>query len=493
MQKSFHQVIPVRFFQFALVGASGLVVNALVLALATEGLNIYYLWSAAIATVASTSWNFTFTELWAFRDRRLAGGWPKRFAQFALMNSASFLLRAPVFWTLTSVVGLHYQASNVVSIGLVTLIRYLLANQWIWRRVAVEVQTYNIHDIVTIVSAAPLPELEPFRTANPIEQPTIRIRVGRINTDEKTPPGVRRLDYDEGLGPLGFRARIDITDHIEIITSHLLNWSPHVLYTNLVEPVLRWTFVEKGYALVHGACLASGGRAVLITALTDTGKTTTLLQILRRQNSDPSIAFISDDLTLVDQNGRVLNYPKPLTISAHTVRAIQANCLTWYERFFLPLQSRIHSKQGRWIAHAIGRTSLPAATINACAQYLVPPPKYTIEQLVPHTGIAREAQLTTMFVIERAEDVCRQLPAEEALKTLMRNCEDAYGFPPYADIEAFLKQSSVHGDMGLRECEIVAGALRDVRTLLIRHLRGDWWPQVLAGIHEPQLNVAVSR
>ena len=38
--------------------------------------------------------------------------------------------------------------------------------------------------------------------------------------------------------------------------------SPHVLYTNVVEPILRWTFAERGYALVHAACLASGERRV---------------------------------------------------------------------------------------------------------------------------------------------------------------------------------------------------------------------------------------
>jgi len=32
----------------------------------------------------------------------------------------------------------------------------------------------------------------------------------------------------------------------------MLRYSPHVLYTNVIEPLLRWTFVKRGYALVHG-------------------------------------------------------------------------------------------------------------------------------------------------------------------------------------------------------------------------------------------------
>ena len=67
---------------------------------------------------------------------------------------------------------------------------------------------------------------------------------------------------------------------IEATASRLVGRSPHVLYTNVVEPILRWTFADRGYALVHAACLADGGEAFLVTARTDTGKTTTSLRIL---------------------------------------------------------------------------------------------------------------------------------------------------------------------------------------------------------------------
>jgi hypothetical protein len=44
---------------------------------------------------------------------------------------------------------------------------------------------------------------------------------------------VRRLDHDERLGALGFRARVDVGDGIQVLASPVLGWSPHVLYTNL--------------------------------------------------------------------------------------------------------------------------------------------------------------------------------------------------------------------------------------------------------------------
>ena len=170
-----------------------------------------------------------------------------------------------------------------------------------------------------------------------------------------------------------------------------------MLYTNVVEPILRWTFAERGYALVHAACLADGEDAFLITARTDTGKTTTSLKML---DSTP-FSFLSDDLTLVTPDGRVLTYPKPLTISRHTLEAVKTPLLSRRERLGLVVQSRLHSRSGRRFALVLAKTHLPAATINAIVQLLVPPPKYHVERLVPGVEVAVEARLAGMVVIER--------------------------------------------------------------------------------------------
>ncbi len=74
----------------------------------------------------------------------------------------------------------------------------------------------------------------------------------------------------------------------------------------MVEPVLRWHLAEHGVALVHAACVAVGDRAYLITARTDTGKTTTILKLL---DTYPQASFISDDLTLVAPDGRLRRIP----------------------------------------------------------------------------------------------------------------------------------------------------------------------------------------
>ena len=286
----------IRLAGFALVGASGILVNSFVLYLVTSRLNIYYLLSVAIATVASTLWNFSLTELWVYRASAQSQGRIRRLALFSLMNVAALVLRSPLIYVMTSVFSIHYVISNLISLVLLTVLRFMTADSMIWGQTmnvtgaqsmtstAKGVYSYSIHGVVTVVSEGQLPELEPFRVQQEIEQPTIRVRIGIPPAPKK---GAEKesnyLRYREIFGHLGFEAGIWMGEQVNVVASPLLRYSPHVLYTNIVEPILRWTFVKKGYALVHGATIAFGDEAFLITARTDTGKTTTLLKILSHQ------------------------------------------------------------------------------------------------------------------------------------------------------------------------------------------------------------------
>jgi dolichol-phosphate mannosyltransferase len=123
-----------RLVRFLMVGASGLVVNSFLLFFWTDMVGVYYLISAGLATQGSTLWNYALTEAWVFQDRGLpARDRVKRLAQFFVINNAALALRGPFIYVLTSGLGIHYLVSNVTSLVLFTLIRYTLANLWIWR------------------------------------------------------------------------------------------------------------------------------------------------------------------------------------------------------------------------------------------------------------------------------------------------------------------------------------------------------------------------
>ena len=354
--------------------------------------------------------------------------------------------------------------------------------------------SYDIHGILRVESEGVLPELEWFAVRSLDRPADITVRIGRLPT---TPPasglsssGPRHLRYSETPNNRGFAADLVATpDHVEVTATPLIARSPHVLYTNLVEPILRWRFVERGYALTHGACVVDDGRAYLITARTDTGKTTTMLKLL---DAHP-LAFVSDDLTILSPHGDVLPYPKPLTISQHTLHAVTRARLGRRERFFLPLQSRVHSRSGRRFAFLLTRTGIPVATTNTLVQLVIPPPKYAVERLVPGVAIASGGSLQAMFVIQRGGVGEEALLPDDALDILLRNCEDAYGFPPYHNLEAFLLGSTGH-DLRAEERQIMAAALDGHSSTLLRSTTLDWAtriPEKIFGVVETDIPLQI--
>jgi dolichol-phosphate mannosyltransferase len=341
---------------------------------------------------------------------------------------------------------------------------------------------YDIHGIISVISDVVLPELEPFTIDDAPEDPTIHVQLGDVHAAERAPleRGQRAVTYLERPGEHGFAIHIRLGSTIEITAAPFLRHSPHVLYTNVVEPVLRWAFVKRGYALVHGACLTIDEKALLITERTDTGKTTTILKAL---DAHPDYAFLAADLTLLQEDGTVLPYPKPLTISRHTLEAVHTPLLTPLERFELIFQSRVHSKTGRWFGLMLTRLHLPMASTNALVQWIIPPPKYPVQRLVPNAHIAESAHLAAMVVIERGDSARIDLDHREAVDALLANCEDSYGFPPYADIKAALYLTGT-SDLRQQERHIVDAALKGHPAMLLRSETRNWFesvPEYLAG------------
>src|SRR3989475_12687361 len=91
--------------QFATVGALGLVVNQVVLWLLVDVLHTgHLLLSAAMATQASTTFNFIGTESWLFGSSRTGGamGIITRFVVSDAVNSTRLLIRVPRFRVMAS-------------------------------------------------------------------------------------------------------------------------------------------------------------------------------------------------------------------------------------------------------------------------------------------------------------------------------------------------------------------------------------------------------
>jgi hypothetical protein len=340
------------------------------------------------------------------------------------------------------------------------------------------VYSYDIHGIIRVSSMFQLPELEYFRVASLSQDPDIRLRLERRYTwpwrKERINPSRRsenNIHYEEALGHFGFEVTIAHKPCIEVAVAPLLRYSPHVLYTNVIEPILRWTFVRKGYVLLHAACVAFDGKAVLVTARTDTGKTSTILQAVEHY----SCSFLSDDMTIVGRDGKVMSYPKPLTISNHTLHAVNGGAaLSVWERFALQIQSRLHSRSGRRVGMQLSETSLPAATMNSIVQMIIPPPKYMVHRLIPKVTYADNATVSHAVVIERGPAFEETLSHGEAVDVFVHNGEDAYGFPPYPTLAPSLSKWDGE-DLHRREAAIISDALEYIPTTRLRDPNYAWW------------------
>jgi dolichol-phosphate mannosyltransferase len=483
-----------RFVAFGLVGVSGIFVNSGALWFFYHTLGWNHLLGAALATQFSTSWNFLLVDMAVYR-KRAGGGHLSRAARFFIMNNVLLIARLPVLQLLIDW-GLHVLVANAITLVALFVLRFAISDRVIFSaagqgtrpdpvRVLVAPGTaasrpparkrsrylpyrYDVAGVVKIGSQVRLPELEFFRAQSVADHEVdIAVRVGdvgrrgpskRAAMTESLDPAT--ISYEEHLGRLGANFRANIGDHITVEVGPLLARSRHVVYTNILEPLLRFVMVSRGRMLLHSACVELGGTGIMLSALTDTGKTGTVLRLLREHGG----RFLSDDMTVIDRSGNASWFPKPLTISAHTLRAVSADDLTKSEWRKLQIQSRLHSKSGRSIGMLLSRFNLPIMGINALTQILIPPPKYDVDRLVP-CQLTSATRVSDLFIIQRGAPSMAEMPAEEAMPHLLANTEDAYGFPPYRYLAPAISIGARdYHELRAAEREILAGFLDNVRV-----------------------------
>jgi dolichol-phosphate mannosyltransferase len=341
---------------------------------------------------------------------------------------------------------------------------------------------YDINGLVRIGSEIPLKELEFFRAPSLGRDFDIEIRRGSVGEGLRRRTALTRCDttggirYEEHLGRRGANFSIEVSEPILIEVGPLLARSPHVLYTNVVEALLRFLMISKGRMLLHSACVEIDGHGVLLSARTDTGKTGTILRLLRERGA----RFLSDDMTILEPDGTAHAYPKPLTISAHTLRAVHAEELTKREWQRLRLQSQLHSKEGRQFGLMLAEMNLPIMGVNSLLQILIPPPKYAVDRLVP-CDIVRSVSVDHLFLIERGRPAHEQLDLDATVPQLIANTDDAYGFPPFSQLAPALVVDGVdYLNLRQRESQLLHSALRN--TTLARLASDDfsWWQTIPA-------------
>jgi hypothetical protein len=226
---------------------------------------------------------------------------------------------------------------------------------------------------------------------------------------------------------------------------------------------------------LHSACLEIKDSGVLISARTDTGKTGTILRLLREHRA----RFLSDDMTILAPSGVAISYPKPLTISHHTLLAVNIDDeLSRREGGRLRIQSRVHSREGRRLGMMLGRLNLPIMSINAITQLIISPPKYPVDRLVSCQIIEQSTARDIVF-ISRGSPTIASVPHEIALGQLIENTDDAYGFPPFRQFApALVLGGHDYAELRRMEQEILAAALTRMRVHAVTSNNFSWADEI---------------
>ncbi|MBP1704603.1 MAG: putative Family 2 glycosyl transferase [Chloroflexi bacterium] len=481
---------------FGVIGLFGILVNSAALAFLTEVAHLDLALAAILASLASTLNNFVLTELLVFRGRESRHSLLVRYVVFSALNFATLFVRVPILLLLTNTFGIHYLVSNLIAIGVTFGIRYLVSDYWIWAgrdhrdELAVDGwYHYDVHGLARIRSRTNLPELAAFNVSQPVEADIVvdrRWLGGGPRLRVRTAVEGDRITYREHLGALSAAFDIVQSSPVRIEANWLLHWSHHVLYTNMVEPVLRFFLVARGHVLLHCAAVDAEQGAIVMSAQTDTGKTSTVLRLLTQRRW----GFISDDMAIVTPDGSLLSYPKPMTLSSHTMSVVNEGALPFVDRAMLAIRSRVHSKSGRSAGHALGRLNIPIVTTNAWVQILIPPPKYHVLSLLECDMVER-APIDGVILMERGDPLSEKPSVDETVSQLLVNTDDAYTFPPFASISPLFRFGGLdEAALRRRERDILTSAVGSDGTVWRLRLRvaGHSWADViptLADEHRP--------
>jgi len=461
-----------HLIRFLIVVALALVLNlALLGALMAAGWTIL---SAAAAAGAVTIAGVLLGETWIFSDRPREPA-RRRLAGVLLVGTLFLaLVYLPVIWLVAVKLGAPILAAGFMAMTAAGFVYYLFSEQWIWTRGLMMRPRaslyYDIHGLLTVASQVPLSDLAHFQVPDEPGRVDLQVRIDRHGTPSRVPGAIC---YDEQLGRFGFGLTVIPGDFTEIVVSPLLETSPAFLYTNVVEPVLHWLFVRRGFSLVYAggvqtaAIGAATPAAVLITGQPDMGYG------LSRLCAAKGLGFLGDDRVIVGRDSRVYSFPKPVT----AVRDMPAGSGTRQRPVSLRMQRLLYSRPVRRLGLFLSDRRLPAATVNTYLQRIIPQPKYPLDALAHGVAYGDLAHVGALIRIEKGEERIAPLTLESAVEQLLDSGERHYGFNPYPLLIDELGRWEGR-DWAAEERAILRAGLAGGRLLAWRSGHERWWERI---------------
>ena len=125
----------IRWLKFNAVGAVGIVVQLVALAIMKSGLQINYLPATALAVEAAVVHNYLWHERFTWVDRIRGGGSWARFARFNFTTGLfSILGNVLVMRALVGGAHLNYLVANIVTIATCSVVNFLVSDRFVFEQ-----------------------------------------------------------------------------------------------------------------------------------------------------------------------------------------------------------------------------------------------------------------------------------------------------------------------------------------------------------------------
>ena len=127
-----------RIINFMLVGGLGFIVGTglvyypitLLLHHVSAVTEIYYLPALIPSSLASITWNYTLNQRWTFKDKKSES---VSYLRYLSMSLSTIVFDISLLFIFVHYVHMFYLVGLVVATVCMFLLRYLIANVWIWR------------------------------------------------------------------------------------------------------------------------------------------------------------------------------------------------------------------------------------------------------------------------------------------------------------------------------------------------------------------------
>ncbi|MCD6509153.1 MAG: hypothetical protein J7L11_02015 [Thermoprotei archaeon] len=162
----------------------------------------------------------------------------------------------------------------------------------------------------------------------------------------------------------------------------------------LLLSLLELKLLLKGYSLLHAACIERDHKANLIIAPPETGKTFTIIRLIK----DHGFNFMSDDIVIVGPGGLLYCFPTPMTV--HTYHLKKLN-LKLPISLGLKMRLRWFFKGLPLIGRTIGEFKLP------------------FEEVIGKEKLVLKSRVHRIYLLMKGSKALKEADAEEALKRLL--------------------------------------------------------------------------